>query len=189
MVTYTAGHVISKRPFDYRPTLKYGVCSCRCHSNLHGTGGGTPRARINEHRRLAFPLTPGDKGILEQLLRWSVEGGKTCETTRDTALEQFSLDDVTRNRPRIRNPVIPLRRAVRLTRGCPSTILYEPSTQPKGELSRGPGLASGLASADSGHFPGPPQQDEKRLCLLREIDFETHWGPRQGCPSSERSRA
>lgn len=46
-VTYTAGYVISKRAFDHRPTLEDGVCSCGCHSDLHGTGGGSPRARIN----------------------------------------------------------------------------------------------------------------------------------------------
>jgi len=82
LVTYTAGHAISKRPFDYRPTLKYSVCSCRCHSDLHGTGNSTPRARINKHRRLSFPLTPGDKRILEQLLGWYVEDGETREDNR-----------------------------------------------------------------------------------------------------------
>ena len=76
LVTYTARHVFSKRPLHYRPTLEYSVCSCRCHSDLHGTGGSTPRARVNEHRRLALPLTPGNKRILEQLLGWYVENGK-----------------------------------------------------------------------------------------------------------------
>lgn len=47
LVTYTAGHVVSKRAFDDWPTLEDGVCSCGCHRDLHGTGGGSPRAGIN----------------------------------------------------------------------------------------------------------------------------------------------
>ena len=47
LVTYTARHVVPKRAFNHRPTLEDSVCSCGRHSDLHGTGGGSPRARIN----------------------------------------------------------------------------------------------------------------------------------------------